>query len=89
MTDKRTIEVFSAGCALCEDTIALVQKIACDSCEVTIHNMNEPAVARKAKEYGVRSVPAVVINGKLANCCSGRGPSEQVLRLEGIGTSLT
>ena len=89
MTEKRKIEVFSAGCALCEDTIAMVRKISCDSCEVTIHNMNEPAAAQKAKEYGVRSVPAVVINGRLADCCSGRGPSEQVLRLEGIGISLT
>lgn len=89
MIEKRKVEVFSAGCALCEDTIAMVRNIACDSCEVTIHNMNEPAVTQKAKEYGVRSVPAVVINGRLADCCSGRGPSEQVLRLAGIGVSLS
>jgi hypothetical protein len=25
-------------------------------------------------------VPAVVIDGKLAGCCAGRGPDEQVLR---------
>lgn len=27
-----------------------------------------------------RSVPAVVIDGKLAGCCAGRGPDEHVLR---------
>jgi len=33
-----------------------------------------------AKNYGIRSVPAVVIDGKLASCCAGRGPEEHVLR---------
>ena len=33
-TKKRKIEIFSAGCAACEDTIELVNKIACPSCEV-------------------------------------------------------
>jgi hypothetical protein len=34
---------------------------------------------------GIRSVPAVVINGKLADCCAGRGPEEAVLRAAGVG----
>jgi hypothetical protein len=42
--------------------------------------MNKSEVASKAGRYGVRSVPAVVIDGKLAGCCVGRGPDEQVLR---------
>jgi hypothetical protein len=29
---------------------------------------------------GSRSVPAVVINGKFAECCAGRGPNEHDLR---------
>ena len=37
-------------------------------------------IASKAKHYGVRSVLAVVIDGKLASCCTGRGPDEDVLR---------
>jgi len=42
--------------------------------------MQKSEVASQAKGYGVRSVPAVVIDGKLAGCCAGRGPDEQVLR---------
>jgi len=42
--------------------------------------MHKPEVAAKAKSYGVRSVPAVVVDGKLASCCAGRGPEEQVLK---------
>jgi hypothetical protein len=43
--------------------------------------MSKSDVATKAKGYGVRSVPAVVIDGKLASCCAGRGPEEHVLKL--------
>lgn len=87
--NKRRIEVFSAGCAACEETIALIQQVACESCDVTIHDMRKKDVAARAKELGIRSVPAVVINGKLADCCSARGPQEQVLRAEGLGVRLS
>ena len=88
MATTRKIEVFSAGCVVCEDTIALINKIACPSCEVEILDMHKPEVSKKAKQYGVRSVPAVVVNGKLADCCAGRGPDEGQLRAAGIGTPL-
>ncbi len=90
MTEKkRKIEVFSAGCAACEETIALIKRVACESCDVTIHDMRQKDVAARAKQLGIRSVPAVVINGKLADCCSTRGPQEQVLRAEGLGVRLS
>ena len=86
MAITRKIEVFSAGCAVCEDTIALVNRIACPSCKVEILDMRQPDVVAKAKRYGIRSVPAVVVNGRLADCCAGRGPDEGTLRAAGIGT---
>ncbi len=88
MATTRKIEVFSAGCEVCEDTIALINRIACPSCEVEILDMHKPEVSRKAKQYGVRSVPAVAVDGKLANCCAGRGPDERQLRATGIGQPL-
>ena len=89
MHAKRTIEVFSAGCPACEDAIALVNQVACPSCEVTVLDMHNPDVARRAKGIGVHSVPAVVINGALAECCAGRGPDEETLRTSGIGQPLS
>jgi glutaredoxin len=86
---KRKIEVFSAGCSCCEETIALVKRIACGSCEVTVHDMKRHEVAERAKHLGIRSVPSVVIDGKLAGCCSGRGPDEQTLRAAGLGVALS
>lgn len=88
MAAKRKIEVFSAGCPACDETIQLVNRIACPSCEVTILDMMNPAVASRAKSLGIRSVPAVVIDGKLADCCTGRGPAEATLRSAGIGQLL-
>ncbi len=85
MSDKRKIEIFSAGCAVCDETVALVNKLACPSCEVEVLDMQTDDVAAKAKQYGVRSVPAVVVDGKLAACCAGRGPDEASLRAAGIG----
>jgi len=85
MTVKRTIEVFTAGCAVCEETIALVNRMACPSCDVEILDMNQPEVVSRAKKYGVSRVPSVVINGKLADCCRGNGPDEKTLRAAGLG----
>jgi glutaredoxin 3 len=85
MNAKRTVEIFSAGCPTCEDTIALVNRMACPACEVTVLDMHDPDVASRAKRIGIRSVPAVVINGQLAECCAGRGPDEQTLRTAGLG----
>jgi len=85
MATKRTIEIFSVGCPACEETVTLVKQVACPSCEVTILDIRHPDVARRAKSLGVRSVPAVVINGTLADCCAGRGPDEATLRAAGLG----
>ncbi|MBI3530215.1 MAG: thioredoxin family protein [Betaproteobacteria bacterium] len=86
MAATRKIEVFSAGCSVCEDTIALINRLVCPSCEVEILDMRNAAVAKKAKAHGVGRVPAVVVDGRLADCCVGRGPNEASLRAAGIGT---
>jgi hypothetical protein len=47
--------------------------------------MQKVEVAERAKGLGIRSVPAVVIEGKLAGCCAGRGVDVAVLRAAGLG----
>jgi glutaredoxin len=77
---KHKIEIFSAGCKTCHDTIASVKKLAGSEHEIIVHDMHQEEIASRAAQQGVRSVPAVVINGKLAGCCAGRGVDENVLR---------
>ena len=85
MSQKRIVEVFSAGCSACEESIELVNRLACASCDVSVLDMHDTAVATRAKGLGIRSVPAVVIDGTLADCCAGRGPDEATLRAAGLG----
>jgi len=85
MNTKRKIEVFSAGCPACEETIQLVNRISCPSCEVSVLDMHDSQIAKRAKNLGIHSVPAVVIDDKPADCCAGRGPDEAMLRAAGLG----
>jgi hypothetical protein len=85
MTEKRRVEIFSAGCPLCSETVALVNDMACSSCDVVIQDMNDNDVAARARALGIHSVPAVAVNGKLASCCQGPGPNRDELRAAGIG----
>ncbi len=88
MVTKRKVEVFSAGCAACNEVIEIVRRAACPSCEVIVHDMKDVNVAKRAKSLGIRSVPSVVIDGRLADCCAGRGVDERVLRAAGLGRAL-
>lgn len=85
MADKRKVEVFSAGCGVCDEAVELVKKIACSSCDVIVHDMKDIEVVKRAKALGVHSVPAVAVDGKLASCCVDRGVDEDALRAAGIG----
>ena len=85
MSDKRKVEVFSAGCPVCDETIELVNRVACPNCEIEVLDMQSPDVAIRAKGLGIHSVPAVVIDGELASCCIGHGPDEATLRAAGLG----
>ena len=89
MTAKRKIEIFSAGCPVCKDTIEKVTALACHSCEVEVLDLQEHKVAERAINLGIRSVPAVLIDGVLADCCSGRGADMSVLQTAGLGVQLS
>jgi glutaredoxin len=89
MNDKRKIEIFSAGCACCDEAAELVNEIACPSCEVEVLDMHQTEIAKRAKQYGISSVPAVVIDGQLADCCAGRGIDEATIRAAGLGVPLS
>lgn len=89
MAGKRQVEVFTAGCPLCDETVKLVQSLACPNCEVTVYDLREGcgthACREKAKAYGVHRVPAVVIDGKLADCCQVGPVTAEALRAAGLG----
>lgn len=88
MADQRNVEIFSAGCPICGEVVQMVREMACESCDIHVLNVNEDAVAQRASDLGVRSVPAVAIDGTLASCCTDRGVDEAALQAAGIGQPL-
>ncbi len=85
---KRIVEVFSAGCPVCDEAVGLVRKLACPSCDVRVLDMRADESAQaKARQYGIERVPAVVVDAALAGCCQG-GIDEATLRGLGIESAI-
>jgi glutaredoxin 3 len=85
---KRKIEIFSAGCPVCKSVVEEVMKAVCSSCDIQVLDMKSPDVQQRASELDIKSVPAVTIDGKLADCCSSRGVDMTILQGAGLGQSL-
>ena len=77
----------TAGCGVCDEIVTLVRSIACSSCDVTVLDMNDPQVAERARAIGVRTVPAVAVDGTLTAYSPTGGYDEVTLRAAGIGVS--
>ena len=88
MTEKRKIEVFTAGCGICDEAVSLVRELVCDRCEVIVHDMHGDG-AERAWQLGVKRVPAVAVDGELASCCATGGVTREGLVAAGIGSPLT
>ena len=85
MSGKSRIEIFSTGCSAREKAIELVNQIVCHLCEVSVLDMKDVGVAERAQKLGIRSIPSIVIDGRLADCCAETEPDEAVLRIAGLG----
>ncbi len=86
---KRHVEVFTAGCPICEESVNLIKSVACPSCEVQVYDLREGCSTNecrdKARRYGVTAVPAVAVNGVLLDCCRRTAITVSSLRDAGIG----
>jgi hypothetical protein len=57
---KRTIEVFTAGCSICEDTLRVIKDaVASCGCEVIERPCPPKQMCEEGKAYGVRAMPTV------------------------------
>lgn len=77
---KRKIEVFSAGCPLCNETLEFVRNAVSDcGCEVIERRCAGSELCDEAKQYGVRAMPTVVVDGRIK--FEGRISREQAASL--------
>ena len=86
---KRKVEVFTAGCPVCDEAVKTVRAAACPSCEVVVYDLNKACKTNecrdKAKAYDIKRLPAVAVDGKLIECCGQEPVSLEALRAAGLG----
>ncbi len=96
--NKRQIEIFTADCPLCDETVntvigqagvspasltvKMVRELACSSCQISVYDLGKKTDWAKAEQYGVNGVPAIAVNGRLV--LTGKPNTEQLQAL-GIG----
>ena len=71
MPQQRWIQVFSTGCPLCKDAIDLVERLRGDSDHLVVHDMISPQVVTEAYRLGIRSVPTILIDGRIVSSAGG------------------
>lgn len=85
----RTVEVFTAGCPVCNPVVHLVQEVACEYCEITVYDLvkqcEDKECIAKVGQYNITRLPAVVVNGRLLDCCKGNEITKEDLLAVGIG----
>ncbi len=80
MSERKRIEIFTAGCFLCEETVKMVENIGCELCEISVLDVRKKENEERARELGIRAIPAVVVEGKLSPCCTSGGPDPETIK---------
>jgi hypothetical protein len=79
------IEIFTAGCLVCEPVVQLVKDTAGVNCDITIHNLSELYDVDICKKHNIKRLPAVAVDGKLLDCCKNIDITKKDLINAGIG----
>ncbi|HWO97461.1 MAG TPA: glutaredoxin [Bacillus sp. (in: firmicutes)] len=65
----KRVEVFTAGSYLCHDVVKQVKNLACPKCEIVVYDLSRKSSTteweQKARAYGIQSIPAVAIGGRI------------------------
>ncbi len=91
--NKRRIEVFTAGCPVCNPVVDLVTSLANEQYnEVIIYDLVKQCETKecvsKVAEYGIKRLPAIAVDGQLLSCCKNNGITKEDLINAGITEKL-
>jgi glutaredoxin len=78
---KQQIEIFTGNSPLCDDTVKLVREMAGNKYDIKVCNLQQEP--ERVQQYGLKSVPAIAIDGILT--IVGKPNRSQ---LESIGLNL-
>ena len=83
---KHKIEVFTADCPLCGETLKSIKETMCSECTVTEYNIREQCESKicleKMKEYGITAVPTIVIDER--EIIEGKPSSQRIKKALGL-----
>jgi len=82
---KKQVDIFTAGCPVCEPVVQLVKATAGANCNITVYNLSESRHKDILKKYKLTRLPAVAVDGKLLDCCKNIGITKEDLINTGIG----
>lgn len=75
----KRIEVFTADCPLCKETLRLLRRETCLKCEIIEQRCKGDECCEPAKKYGIKAAPTVVVDGKIRFV--GKPPLEEAKNL--------
>jgi len=82
------IEIFTAGCPVCEPVVKLVKETAGKQNSIVVFDImkqyDDKGCLEKLQQYGIRHLPAVAVNGQLLDCCRGSGVTKEAVLAVGI-----
>ncbi len=71
------VEVFTAGCKFCNNVETQVKEVVAGNHELVIYNLGNTDTydeySKKAEAYGIKTLPAVVVDGSLLSSCKQNG----------------
>jgi len=87
VTDQTRVEIFSAGCSVCQPQVDALVAGADATWDLIVHDLSQAdeALIALAASYRIQRVPAVVIEGRLVSCCDKGGPELATMVREAQG----
>lgn len=77
------VDFYAAWCGPCRAMTPIVEELASEQNDVKICKINIDEQRQLAKEYGIMSIPTLVLinNGKVVNTKVGLAPKAEIIKL--------
>lgn len=85
MSQRKKIEVYSAGCYASRKTEEKVRRIAGYNHDIQVHDMRQAEVISRAAQHGIKKAPTVVIDGQIAASWKGLNGIDATMLRSAIG----
>jgi predicted thioredoxin/glutaredoxin len=75
----KKIEIFTADCPLCKETLEMLREEICDECELIECRCEGDECCQPALKYELKAIPTIVVDGKVT--ILGKPSREEIRKL--------